>query len=62
MAKLLTISEYALIEGVSEKAIERRIDRGKLKYVIKTGRYIKKPIKLIDPKFDKTIKKPRKSK
>jgi len=60
MGKLLTISEYALMEGVSEKAILKRIERGRLAYTFKIVKYVETPIRLINPKMDKTIKKPRK--
>lgn len=51
--KLLTVKEYAEVEGVSTSAIYLRIERNKLQSIKKYG------TTLVFPETDKSIKKPR---
>lgn len=51
--KLLTVSDYSKVEGVSTSAIYLRIKRETIEWTKLFG------ITLVDPATDKTIKKPR---
>jgi predicted DNA-binding protein YlxM (UPF0122 family) len=55
-SRVLSVSEYAKLEGVTPSAINKRIKRGTCYSVIRNG------LKLVFVDKDRTIKKPRKVK